>query len=190
MFAAIAGAVVSSLASMLNSASTVFTMDIYNRTINREASQKRLVLLGRISTLAFVVIGCLIAPLLANPKFGGVFNFIQQFQGYIWPGVVAAFVLGFLLKKAPPAAGVAALVSGPLIYAVFQKVSGLHFLIQVTITFFLVCLIMVIFTLANPLKQPRVLPVREEMTAQTEPVVKIVGGLVIAAVVLFYIIFW
>ena len=72
MFAAIAGAVVSSLASMLNSASTILTMDVYQPLIAREAPQKRLVLLGRVFTLVFVCIGCLIAPVLDDPRFGGV----------------------------------------------------------------------------------------------------------------------
>ncbi|HOK96923.1 MAG TPA: sodium/solute symporter, partial [Anaerohalosphaeraceae bacterium] len=116
MFAAIAGAVISSLASMLNSAATIFTMDVYHRMLKPGASQKELMVLGRAMTLLFVLAGCLLAPLLANPKFGGVFQFIQQFQGYIWPGVVAAFLFGMLVPTAPGAAGVAALVSGPIIY--------------------------------------------------------------------------
>ena len=81
-------------------------------------------------TMVFVVIGCLLAPMLDNPKFGGVFQFIQQFQGYIWPGVVAAFLFGIIVKKAPGAAGVAALVSGPIIYGLFQNFAkNIHFTI-------------------------------------------------------------
>jgi len=99
MFAAIAGAVISSLASMLNSASTIFTMDVYKRMLERNAPQKRLLLLGRIMTMIFVVAGCLLAPMLDDPKFGGVFQYIQQFQGYIWPGVVAAFLFGMHLAQ-------------------------------------------------------------------------------------------
>jgi SSS family solute:Na+ symporter len=131
MFAAIAGAVISSLASMLNSASTIFTMDVYKRMLERNAPQKRLLLLGRIMTMIFVVAGCLLAPMLDDPKFGGVFQYIQQFQGYIWPGVVAAFLFGMIVKNAPGAAGVAALISGPIIYGLFQKFTvELHFLIH------------------------------------------------------------
>jgi len=121
MFAAIAGAVISSLASMLNSASTIFTMDVYKRMLERNAPQKRLLLLGRIMTMIFVVAGCLLAPMLDDPKFGGVFQYIQQFQGYIWPGVVAVFVFGILVETAPGAAGVAGLIAGPAIYGLLQK---------------------------------------------------------------------
>jgi SSS family solute:Na+ symporter len=192
MFAAIAGAVISSLASMLNSASTIFTMDIYNRMFDRDAQQKRLLFLGRIMTMVFVVAGCLLAPMLDDPKFGGVFQYIQQFQGYIWPGVVAAFLFGMVVKKAPGAAGVAALISGPVIYGFFQGFvkEKLHFLIQVAITFWLVLMIMGLITFFKPLDKPRELPVREGVETKTAPEVKLAGALVIAAVAIFYIIFW
>jgi SSS family solute:Na+ symporter len=200
MFAAIAGAVVSSLASMLNSASTIVTMDVYKRLIDREASQRRLVWLGRGLTLVFVVAGCLVAPILDDPKYGGVFQYIQQFQGYIWPGVVAVFLFGLLVPETPGAAGVVGMLSGPAIYWLFQqytpvgegaaKVETLHFLVQVALTFAIVSAIMGLITLAWPLKQPRELPVRQEMNVETCREVKWAGGLVIAGVVLFYLIFW
>lgn len=216
MFAAIAGAVISSLASMLNSASTIFTMDVYNRMVDRKAPQKRLLFLGRVTTLVFVVIGCLLAPILDDPDLGGVFQFIQQFQGYIWPGVVAAFLFGMIFKTAPGSAGVAGLISGPVIYGIFQfsprllnaivkkvpsvsewaiydslaKLSSLNFLIQVAISFVLVVIIMSIITLVKPLPRPRVLPVREDIVIGTSADVKVMGALVIAAVAAFYVIFW
>lgn len=191
MFAAIAGAVISSLASMLNSASTIFTMDVYNRLLNRSASQKQLLFLGRAVTMLFVVAGCLLAPMLADPKFGGVFQYIQQFQGYIWPGVVAAFLFGMVIPKAPGAAGVAALISGPIIYGLFQTFSTtLHFLIQVALTFAIVVAIMSLITFLWPLRNPKVLPVREGVDTRTAPEVKIAGVAVVLAVAVFYIIFW
>ena len=189
IFAALAGAVVSSLASMLNSAATIFTMDIY-RPLKPDAPQKQLVLMGRVLTLVFMAIACLTAPQLANPAFKGVFNFIQNFQGYIWPGVVAAFVVGMLLKRAPKISGVIVLAAGPVIYYLFQTFSGLHFLIQVAITFLILCAVMVALTLLKPLPTAEALPVRKEMDLRTEPVVYWAGALVIAAVVLFYAVFW
>ena len=120
MLAAIAGAVISSLASMLNSASTIFTMDIYQRYFHAGASQRTLVYVGRGATLLFVVIACLIAPFLGNERFGGIFNYIQEFQGYISPGILAAFVFGFLVKRAPRAAGAVALLVSAPIYGFLQ----------------------------------------------------------------------
>ncbi|MHC4266537.1 MAG: sodium:solute symporter family transporter, partial [Planctomycetota bacterium] len=85
--AALMGAVISSLASMLNAASTIFTMDIYREWFNKKAAQKILILVGRCCVPILVVIGCFIAPVLANPKFKGAFAFIQEFQGFVSPGV-------------------------------------------------------------------------------------------------------
>ncbi len=199
IYAAIAGAVTSTLASLLNSASTIGTMDVYRRMFHGGASQRFLVWLGRGLTLTFVIAGCLIAPILDDPKFGGVFQYIQQFQGYIWPGVVAAFLMPFLLPKVPGAAGVVALITGPVAYAVFQFTvktdarpwgHDIHFLLQVLYAFLIVVGIMVAMTLIMPLAKPKELPVREEIALETEPVVKIAGALVLVGVAIFFIIFW
>lgn len=191
MFAAIAGAVISSLASMLNSASTIFTMDVYNRMFHRNATQKQLLILGRMMTMVFVIIGCLLAPILDNPKFGGVFQYIQQFQGYIWPGVVAAFLFGMLVPTAPAISGVTALIAGPIIYGAFQLLApNIHFLIQVALTFNLVLVLMGLITFILPLKEPRKLPVRKDIEIRTAPEVKVIGTLVMIGVVLFIVIFW
>ncbi|HEY0946438.1 MAG TPA: sodium/solute symporter [Opitutaceae bacterium] len=191
ILAAIAGAVISTLASLINSASTILTMDLYHRLLDRTASQARLVTVGRAVTAASVVVGALLAPRLADPRFGGVFNFIQNFQGYIWPGVVAAFVVGLLVPQAPASAGVAALLSGPAIYGLFQAFApSVHFLLQVALTFNLVLLLMGGITFLWPLAQPRVLPVRKEMEVRTDPVVRLAGLIVIAATILFFVVFW
>ena len=191
MFAAIAGAVISSLASMLNSAATIATMDIYRRLIDRTAPQKRLVWLGRGLTVLFVVIACLLAPQLDDPKFGGVFNYIQQFQGYIWPGVVAVFVFGILVPSAPGAAGVAGMLAGPALYGLLQFLAkDLHFLVQVAIVFQLVLLIMGLITLWFPRTEPKTLPVRSDLDTSTAPAVRWAGAAVLAGVAVFYAVFW
>jgi SSS family solute:Na+ symporter len=199
IYAAIAGAVTSTLASLLNSASTIATMDVYRNMVHPAASQTRLVWLGRGLTIVFVLAGCSLAPALDNPRFGGVFQYIQQFQGYIWPGVVGAFLGAFLLPRAPPAAGVLALVLGPVAYGVLQATTRsdlrpwgheLHFLIQVLVAFVFVAGVMIAVTLVQPLAAPKVLPVRQEMPFRTDPVVKIAGTLVILAVAVFFFVFW
>lgn len=200
IYAAIAGAVTSTLASLLNSASTISTMDVYRRMFRPQATEGLLVWLGRGLTVAFVLAGCAIAPMLDDPKFGGVFQYIQQFQGYIWPGVVAAFVMPFVLPRVPGVAGVAALVTGPLAYAAFQfteksaknpqGIHEIHFLLQVLLSFFIVAAVMVALTTVMPRKEPSRLPVREEISLETEPVVKIAGAAVILGVIAFFIAFW
>jgi len=198
MFAAIAGAVISSLASMLNSASTIFTMDLYRRHLRPAATQRGLVTLGRVMTLAFVVIGCLLAPALSHPRFKGVFNFIQEFQGYISPGIVAAFLVGIIVRRAPRWCGaVAMLVSAPIYGLLHLLCSGgehsvmdLHFLIRMMITFCAVTLIMLVMTAVKPLTEPRVMPVREDVDTTPSRLAMVLGAGVIAGVIGFFIIFW
>ncbi len=91
-FAALSAAIVSSLASMLNSTSTIFTMDIYKPYINTNASDKKTVNVGRLSAGVALLIGCVVAPLL-----GGIdqaFQFIQEYTGVVSPGILAVFLLG------------------------------------------------------------------------------------------------
>ena len=96
-FAALTAAIVSSLASMLNSTSTIFTMDIYKQYINKNASDKATVNMGRLSAGVALIIACIMAPLL-----GGIdqaFQFIQEYTGVVSPGILAVFLLGLFWKK-------------------------------------------------------------------------------------------
>lgn len=97
-FAALAAAIVSSLASMLNSTSTIFTMDIYKPYFNPKASDKRTVNVGRLSAAGALVIACFIAPQLAG--LDQAFQFIQEYSGVVSPGILAVFILGLFWKKA------------------------------------------------------------------------------------------
>jgi SSS family solute:Na+ symporter len=191
ILAALAGAVVSTLASVLNSASTIFTMDLFNRHWKKNASQQSLVLTGRITTVLFVLVGCFLAPQIADPRFGGVFRYIQEFQGYISPGILAAFVFGFIVKKAPPAAGVTALLSCVPIYGFLQwRFSEIAYLNRMAITFALVVVLMSLITAWKPLKVPVALPVRREIEMRPSPLVLWLGGAVIVGVVGFFVVFW
>lgn len=169
-------------------------MDVYHKLINRNATDTSLVKTGRITILVTIILGCSLAPMLADPKFGGVFQFIQQFQGYIWPGVVAAFTMGFLLPRAPGMAGVVALLGGPVFYGILQAGHGtwhhLHFLIQVLIAYLLVCGIVFIITLMRPLDKARVLPKRHDFKMETGLGVKLSGIAVVVGVFAFFIVFW
>ncbi|RMG75786.1 MAG: sodium/glucose cotransporter, partial [Bacteroidetes bacterium] len=106
-FAALVAAIVSSLASMINSTSTIFTIDIYRPLINKQASEKQLVKIGR-----FVALGALIiSTLVAQPLLGGfdqVFQYIQEYTGLIYPGVAVVFAMGLFWKKATTKAAIAA----------------------------------------------------------------------------------
>lgn len=145
IYAAIAGAVISSLAAMLNSASTIFTLDIYRRFVNGASSDKKLVYVGRLSAIAFVVIAAIIAPQLGNPNLGGIFTFIQEFQGYFSPGILAAFLFGIFVKRPKPKTGVIGLWAGVVIYGILHYYfNGASFLNRMAYTFFGVVLIMLL----------------------------------------------
>ncbi len=113
-FAALVAAVVSSLASMINSTSTIFTIDIYRPLINKNAKDGDLVRVGRWVALAALVISTLVAqPLLGG--FDQVFQYIQEYTGLIYPGVAVVFTMGLFWKKATTRAAVAAaLLTFPL----------------------------------------------------------------------------
>ena len=190
VFAALAGAIISSLASMLNSAATIFTSDLYKRHLKPDASESQLVLIGRIMTIIFVVSGCVLAPHLEDPSWGGVFEFIQANQGYISPGIVAAFLFGFVVKRAPAAAGVFGLVANPFVYGFLHwQFTGIHYLIRMAITFVILIAVMAALTVWKPLDEPRTMPERKDFDTSTSPLVKWAGGVVIAAVIAFFIIF-
>ncbi|MEO8563394.1 MAG: sodium/solute symporter [bacterium] len=191
MLASIAGAVIGALASLLNSTATIFTMDLYKRTVRPTASPERLVAIGRLATVVFVVIACTLAPMLASPRFQGVFNFIQEFQGYISPGIVAAFLIGILVPRAPAAAGVTALLGSAPVYGMLQwQLSGVHFLIRMLITFVVVAVAMLLITVMRPLAAPRTMPVQADLDLHSSTLAKWLGAGVVVAVVTFFAVFW
>lgn len=98
VLAALAAAIVSSLASMLNSTSTIFTMDIYKPYINQKASQTKLVNVGRLTAGVALVIAVLLAPLLGG--IDQMFQYIQEYTGLVSPGILAVFLMGLFWKKA------------------------------------------------------------------------------------------
>jgi solute:Na+ symporter, SSS family len=191
IFAAISGAVISSLASMLNSASTIFTMDLFKRHFKKDASQRALVWTGRTSTAVFVLIGCLIAPQLGSARFQGIFTYIQEFQGYISPGILAVFVFGMIFKRAPAIAGVTGLLLTVPVYGFLQWQFGdIAFLNRMAITFGIILLVLYVITQLRPLAQPRVLPERANFDMTPSPEVKFLGACVIFVTIVMYIIFW
>lgn len=120
-FAALAAAIISSLASMLNSTATIFTLDIYKPFINKNATDKQTVRMGRISASVALLIAIIMAPLL-----GGIdqaFQFIQEYTGIVSPGILAVFMLGLFWKKATnKGAIIGAVASIPI--AMYLKVAS------------------------------------------------------------------
>ncbi|OWK69680.1 sodium/solute symporter [Pedobacter sp. AJM] len=110
-FAALTAAVVASLAGKANSIATIFTLDIYKKVINPEATEKNLVLTGKISIIVAMILGVLIAPHLGIDKKGG-FQYIQEYTGFVSPGIFAMFMLGFFWKRTTSNAALFATIGG------------------------------------------------------------------------------
>jgi SSS family solute:Na+ symporter len=96
-FAALTAAIVASLAGKANSISTIYVLDIHQKFFNKNMSEKQTVRTGRIAILVAFALALLISPLLAN--FGQAFEYIQVYTGYISPGILSIFLLGFFWKK-------------------------------------------------------------------------------------------
>jgi len=118
-FAALTAAVVASLAGKANSIATIFTLDIYKKAINPAASEKRLVNVGKIAVVVAMLLGVVIAPHLGIDKKGG-FTYIQEYTGFVSPGIFAMFILGFFWKKATSSAALFATIGGFLMSVVLK----------------------------------------------------------------------
>ena len=114
VFAALIAAIVSSLASMTNSISTIFTMDMYKHFKPEDTSQKHLVTVGRTVAFSAMVIAMVVArPLLGN--FDQAFQYIQEFTGFFTPGIVAIFLLGFFYKRTTANAALSAAIGSAVL---------------------------------------------------------------------------
>jgi SSS family solute:Na+ symporter len=118
-FAALTAAVVASLAGKVNSISTIFTLDIFKKKINVDASEKKMVQVGKITVVAAMLIAVIIAPLLGIDKKGG-FEFIQEYTGFVSPGIFAMFILGFFWKKTSSNAALFATIGGFILSVIFK----------------------------------------------------------------------
>lgn len=148
-FAALVAAIASSLGTMANSISTIFTMDIYKQLVNKEASGQRLVNVGRVVALISMITAVIIArPLLG--QLDQAFQYIQEFTGFFTPGIVVIFLLGFFWKRATATSALVAAISSAVL-SVILKIwwPELPFIDRVGLVFLLCAAFAVIVTLAG-----------------------------------------
>src|ERR1700712_1761170 len=118
-FAALTAAVVTSLAGKANSIATIFTLDIYKKKLKTDATDHQLVVVGKYAVVAAMVLGIIIAPFKGIDKKGG-FQFIQEYTGFVSPGIFAMFILGFFWKKATSDAALFATIGGFIMSCVLK----------------------------------------------------------------------
>lgn len=199
VLAALAAAIVSSLASMLNSTATIFTMDIYRPYINTGASEQQLVRTGRLTALGSLVIAVLLAPQLKN--LGQVFQYIQEYTGIVSPGILAVFMLGLFWKKTTNRAAVwGAVLSVPV--ALYFKVGPngwlegplfpvIPFMDQMFYTWIISMLVMVVLSYRETggKDQEKGIQLSRKLFA-TGPAFNTGAGIIIVILIALYTIFW
>ena len=148
IFAALIAAIVSSFSAIINSTSTIFTMDLYKPYMNKNASEKRLVAVGRVSGVVAMAIAVIVAPLLGS--IDQAFQFIQEYTGMISPGVTAIFVLGMYWKKTTSTAALwGTLLSIPVSAAIKFLIPEMPFLDQILVSFLILLVFIVIVSLLD-----------------------------------------
>lgn len=191
VLAALLGAVVSSLAAMLNAASTIFSMDIFKKYIRPDASQSTIVVLGRIMVAIFAVVAVVVAPMLGNPKISNsIFTVIQEGQGLISPGILAVFAFGLLVHKGPRICGVAGLLTNIIAYPLLKfAVPDVNFLNRMAICFFLCIAVMTLITVMKPLAKPIEFEAKNVVALESSKGARTAGIGVVVLTVLLYIVF-
>ena len=144
-FAALIAAIGSSLSSMINSTSTIFTLDIYKAFFKPDGTEKHLVRTGKVASAAALIVGCLVAPALG--ALDQAFQYIQEYTGFISPGVVAIFLFGFFWKKTSAnAAFWVVLLSIPLSLGMKIITPQLPFIDRMGITFLVCALLLIVIS--------------------------------------------
>jgi SSS family solute:Na+ symporter len=190
VFAALIAAIVSSLASMMNSISTIFTMDLYRHFGNGHKSEHHLVRVGRLASLTAIVIAVIVArPLLG--QFDQAFQYIQEFTGFFTPGVCALFILGIFWKRTT-ANGALGTALGSAIFSVALKLfwPELPFIDRVGLVFLLCIATGMIISLSQPVEvHPDAIEYKDVDTA-TSSGFNIAGLGVVLMLIALYATWW
>jgi len=209
--AALTAAIVASLAGKANSISTIFTLDIYKKYINKEATDSRMVWMGRSVVLVAMIVAIAFTwkDLLGISSEGG-FTYIQKYTGYISPGVFAMFIMGFFWKRTTAAAAVVGLLSGlglciffnefapaifgheTFLYTAYPNGKGgyeIPFLIVMGISFVIAIIMMVLVSLAGPKVNPKAF-VLDKAMFKLQPVHVMMTVVVLLLLAALYVKFW
>jgi SSS family solute:Na+ symporter len=216
--AALTAAIVSSLAGKVNSISTIFTLDIYKKYFNRQADEQKMVWTGRVAVVFSMFIAIIFTwkDLLGIGGRGG-FTFIQQYTGFISPGVFAMFILGMFWKRTTGAAAIAGLITGFVLSVFFntsapqvlghetflytayqtqemvdgaiQNVWRIPFLICMGLAFLFTMIIMVLISLAGPRVNPKAFVLDKEMF-RVKPATLVLIVITLAILMALYVKFW
>ncbi|RYY59339.1 MAG: sodium transporter, partial [Chitinophagaceae bacterium] len=209
--AALTAAIVASLAGKANSISTIFTLDIYHKYVNKNATEKNMVGIGKVVVLIAMLLAIAFTwdDLLGIGGAGG-FTFIQKYTGFISPGVFAMFILGMFWKRTTGSAAIAGVITGfalsvffneyapavlgheTFLYTAYPKGDGtweIPFLICMGLAFLFTMIVMILISLAGPKVNPKAFILDKGMfKVSNSTIVLIVVTLMIISAL--YIRFW
>ncbi|WP_214070885.1 sodium/sugar symporter [Mucilaginibacter sp. dw_454] len=196
-FAALTAAIVASLAGKSNSIATIFTLDVFKKHIDKNASERKLVNVGRITVVVASIIAMSIAPTLRT--FDQVYQFIQEYVGFISPGIFTIFFLGFFWKRTTSrAALITAIITIPLsvIFKYLPQISGgyfepIPFLHRMTWVFAIVMVLTIVVTLLDPQSKHN-----KQALEVDSSMFKVTPGFIVASIAIcgiltaLYTVFW
>ena len=211
-FAALAAAVVASLAGKANSIATIFTLDLYKKRFNVNADEKKMVSIGRVTVVVSMLIAVLIAPFMGIDKKGG-FQYIQEYTGFVSPGIFAMFIMGFFWKRTTANAAMFATIGGFVASLVLKFLPGfmdlsflapigfakdagagvfeIPFLDRMFIVFCFVIIGMVLISLIKPdAEKDRKVMIVDKSMFKVDTGFAIGTAIILAALVYVYTIWW
>jgi SSS family solute:Na+ symporter len=209
--AALTAAIVASLAGKANSISTIYVLDIHKKYFNREADEKRMVVIGRTTVIVAMIVAIIFTW---NDSLGiggkGGFTFIQKYTGFISPGVFAMFILGMFWKRTTGAAAIAGVITGFMLSIIFNNFApqwfgnetwlytaylnseGIYeipFLLSMGYSFFITVGLMVIMSFAGPKINPKAFHFDNKMF-RPEPSTIALIMVILIILSLLYVRFW
>lgn len=196
-FAALTAAIVASLAGKANSISTIFSLDIYKKFFNKNASEKQLVVVGKWAVVIAMLLAALVTPALKS--LDQAYQFIQEYVGFISPGVLAIFLMGFFWKRTTAAAALTGTLLTIPISTILKFLPvwtngafpDYPFLDRMTITFVMIVLIMIVISLSKPKTEPTGLEIEIDTSMFRVSPGFVVGSVIICGILTaLYTVFW
>jgi len=199
VFAALIAAIIASTASKINSIATIFTLDIYAKLKSDKApSEQKLVLVGRLAATAAIVI----AMLTARPLLGSLdqaFQYIQEFSGFVTPGITVIFLLGLFWPRATEAGALSGAIASVVLSFLFwfpsdwggvAMLNAVPFMNRMAIVFFASLALAVLVSLARPAAEGSNLITMKGVDFSTTRGFKIASALIVVILVGLYAYFW
>ncbi len=187
--AALVAAIGSSISSMVNSTSTIYTLDIHAKLFDRGASETKLVLIGRIAAAASIILGAVMVPTLEG--YDQIFQFIQEYTGFISPGILAIFLFGIFWKRTTTVGALSAVVAAiPLSLGLKAGFPEMPFLDRMGVSFLILAAIIIVVSMISSGKKSEKAVDLPEGIFSTGTVFNLFSIIVVGILAVIYGVFW